>query len=318
MSQNVTSNINTNNMNQLLKFIKLGKPQFAVGLFFYFSLGALLGVIFNAEFVITKFLLGFLIVFLSTWAVHYHNDYFDFDSDHFGKPTPISGGSGVLLEHPEWRNKSIIMGITLIGLAIAISVLFTYLFSYSYTFVLYVVIANLIAWFYASPPIKLSYRGLGEFGNTAIALLFPGLGYFAIVGTLNLPFLIFAIPLLFIQLLFTLSVEIPDMEGDRLGGKMTWIATKGREFGFKIIAISGFLAFVSFLLIPFTNLFPTFINFNILALISLIPFSLGLFELIKNPKDKLSATKFCIYNLAGIFISVILMNIYFVYLIKIS
>lgn len=113
------------------------------------------------------------------------------------------------------------MGISLIGLAIAISALFTFIFSYPLTFILYVIIANLIAWFYAAPPFQLSYRGLGEFRNTAIGLLFPGLGYFAILGTLNLQFFVFAIPMLFLQLLFTISVEIPDMEGDRLSGKMT-------------------------------------------------------------------------------------------------
>jgi 1,4-dihydroxy-2-naphthoate octaprenyltransferase len=315
LSKNVTVNANYN-MKHLLKFIKLGKPQFAVGLFFYFSLGALLGVLFNAQFVLSKFILGFAIIFLSTWAVHYHNDYFDFDSDQYGIPTAISGGSGVLIEHPEWRNKSKIMGITLIGLAIAISALLTYLFSYPITFVLFVIIANLIAWVYAAPPFKLSYRGLGEFGNTAIGLLFPGLGYFAIIGTLNLPFFIFAIPMLFLQLLFTISVEIPDMEGDRLGGKMTWIASKGRKFGFQIIAISGILATISFLLLSYTNLFPAIIDFRIIAVISLIPMSLGVIELIKNPNDKATATKFCIYNLAGIFITVILINLYFLSLLK--
>jgi 1,4-dihydroxy-2-naphthoate octaprenyltransferase len=40
------------------------------------------------------------------------------------------------------------------------------------------------------------------------------------------------------------------MEGDKLGGKITWIASKGREFGFKIIAISGLLATVSFFILP--------------------------------------------------------------------
>ena len=301
----------------LLKFIKLGKPQFAVGLFFYFSMGALLGVLFNAEFVLSKFILGFVIIFLSTWAVHYHNDYFDFDSDQFGTPTAISGGSGVLLEHPEWRNKSKLMGIALIGLSIGVSAVFTLIFSYPITFVLFVIMANLIAWFYAAPPFQLSYRGLGEFGNTAIGLLFPGLGYFAIIGTLNLPFFIFAIPMLFLQLLFTLSVEIPDMEGDRLGGKMTWIASKGREFGFKIIAVSGLLATISFLLLPYTNLFPATIDFRIITLISLLPLSLAIIELIKKPLDKVSATKYCIYNLASIFAAVILINLYFIYILKI-
>ena len=318
MSKNATINSNNSNSNikHIFKFIKLGKPQFAVGLFFYFSLGALLGVLFNAEFVLSKFILGFAIVFLSTWAVHYHNDYFDFNSDKFGTPTAISGGSGVLIEHPEWKNKSKIMGITLIGAAIIISAFFTYIFSYPLTFILYVIIANLIAWFYAAPPFKLSYRGLGEFGNTAIGLLFPGLGYFAMIGTLNLPFFIFAIPMLFLQMLFTISVEIPDMEGDRLGGKMTWIASKGRKFGFKIISISGLLATISFLLLPFTNLFPAIIDFRIVAAISLIPLSLGIIGLVKNPIHKKTATKFCTYNLAGIFASVILINLYFIYLLK--
>lgn len=315
MSNTVTVNT-IYKMKNLLKFIKLGKPQFAVGLFFYFSLGALLAVLFGAEFVLSKFILGYVIIFLSTWAVHYHNDYFDFEADHFVTPTPISGGSGVLIERPEWKKSSKNMAITLIALAITVSVAFTVIFSYPLTFILFVIIANLLAWFYAAPPLKLSYRGVGEFGNTAIGIMFPGLGFFALMGTLNLPFVIFAVPMLFLQFLFTMSVEIPDMEGDKAGGKMTWIASRGREFGFRLIAISGLLATISFLFIPYTNLFPTVIDFKILALISLIPLSLGLTELIKNPKDKISATKFCIYNLAGIFTSTILINLYFLYLLK--
>ncbi len=302
----------TYNFKNVLKFIKLGKPQFAIGLFFYFSMGALLAVLFGAEFVLNKFILGVLIIFLSTWAVHYHNDYFDFKADHHVNPTPISGGSGVLIEHPEWRTLSKIMAVTLISLAVSVSVIFTVIFSYPLTFVLFVIIANLLALFYAAPPIKLSYRGLGEFGNSAIGLLFPGLGFFALMGTLNLQFLIFAVPIMFLQFLFTMSVEIPDMEGDIEGGKKTWIAIKGRRFGFKLIAISGLLATISFLIIPFFNLFPAAINFNVLAAITLIPLVLGISELIINPIEKSLATKFCIYNLAGIFTSVILINIYFI------
>ena len=279
------------NIRSLLKFIKLGKPQFAIGLFFYFSMGALLAVIFGAEFVLSKFILGCLIIFLSTWAVHYHNDYFDYKADHHVTPTPISGGSGVLIEHPEWRNLAKIMAISLISLAIIVSIIFTIIFSYPLTFVLFVIIANLLALFYAAPPIKLSYRGLGEFGNSAIGFLFPGLGFFALMGTLNLQFLIFAVPIMLLQFLFTMSVEIPDMEGDKAGGKKTWIAIKGRRFGFKLIVISGLLATISFLIMPFTNLFPSIINFNILAAITLIPLGLGIFELIIKSHGKIHCNK---------------------------
>ncbi|MGZ7047205.1 MAG: prenyltransferase, partial [Methanobacterium sp.] len=300
---------------KLLKFIKLGKPHLAGSLFFYFSIGALLAVLFNAPFDLSKFILGWIIIFLSGWAVHYHNDYFDFETDHNTKPTAISGGSGILIEHPEWRRASIIMAITLIALSIALSIAFTYIFSYPLTFILFIIIGNIIAWFYAAPPIKLSYRGLGEFGNTTIGLIFPGVGYFALMGTLNLPFFIFIIPMLFLQMLFANSVEIPDMEGDKIGGKITWIVSRGRKFGFKIIAISGLLATISFLSLSLTGIFPSNIDFRILAIISLIPLSLGIIEIIKKPIDKISATKYCTYNLASIIIAVILINFYFIYLI---
>ncbi len=305
---------NKSNYIKIIKFIKLGKPHLAGSLFFYFSIGALLAVLFNASFVLSKFVLAWIIIFLSGWAVHYHNDYHDFETDHYTRPTPISGGTGILIEHPEWRESSRLMALTLIGLSIILSIVFTSIFAYSPAFVLFVIMGNILAWFYAAPPIKLSYRGLGELGNTAIAFLFPAMGYWSLMGNLNLPFFIFVIPLLFLQMLFTNSVEIPDMEGDRIGGKMTWIASKGRRFGFKLIAISGLFATLSFLIIPYTNLFPSNIDFRVLAIISLIPLSLGLIGLIKNPLDKSSATKICVYNLASIILAAFLINCYFVYL----
>ena len=142
------------------------------------------------------------------------------------------------------------------------------------------------------------------------------MGYFVVMGTLDIRFLVFAVPLLFLQLLFTCGVEIPDLEGDKLGGKITWIVSRGRKFGFKIIGISGFLATISFLLISLTNLYPPSIDFRILALISLIPLSLGIIGLIKKPIDKEPATKLATINVASIFAVIILINIYFVYILK--
>lgn len=299
---------------KFLKFIKLGKPHLAGILFFYFSIGALLAILFNAQFDLSKFILGWIIIFLSGWAVHYHNDYFDFKTDHYTIPTAISGGSGILIEHPEWRKLSLIMAITLIALSIVLSIIFTLIFSYPTTFIFFVIIGNIIAWFYAAPPIKLSYRGLGEFGNTAIGLLFPGMGYFTLMGTLNLPFFIFIIPMLFLQMLFANSVEIPDMEGDRIGGKITWIVSRGRKFGFKLIAISGLMATLSFFIISFTNLFPASINFRILTFISLIPLGLAFIGLFKKPVDRKSATELASINVVCLFFISILVNIYFLYI----
>jgi len=279
-------------------------------------MGALLAVLFNAQFNLNKFIIGYAIIFFSTMAIQYHNDYFDFEADHHVTPSTISGGSGILVENPKWKELSKITALTFIGLADILSVAFTVIFSYPLTFILFVVLANIISWFYDAPPTRLSYRGLGEFVTISMGIIYPGVGYFGIMGTLDLPFLIFTIPMVFIQLMFTMSVEIPDMEGDRLAGKMTWIASRGREFGLKMIVISGLLATVSFFIIPFTNIFPQNINFRILALISLIPLTIGIIELVKKPLDKISATKFCTYNIASIFAAAILINSYFLYLLR--
>ena len=141
----------------------------------------------------------------------------------------------------------------------------------------------------------------------------PATGYFVMMGTIDLPFLIFSIPFVFLQLIFTVGVEIPDLEGDKLGGKITWTVSKGREFSFKLLGIAAILATTSFVVIPVTNLFPQSINFLILALISVISLCLGLVAFSKKPLDKVSATKLATLNVASIFAVIILINCYLVY-----
>ena len=143
----------------------------------------------------------------------------------------------------------------------------------------------------------------------------PGTGYFVVMGVLDLNFLIFSIPLLFLQLLFTIGVAIPDLEGDKLGGKITWIVAKGREFGFNMMAFSGFMIAISFLLIPYTNLYPAVINFKVLAFIALLPLSLALIGLIKKPVEKEPATKIATINVASASATLILIDCYLAYII---
>ena len=92
------------------------------------------------------------------------------------------------------------------------------------------------------------------------------------------------------------------------------VVSRGREFGFKLILISAILVTLSFLLISFTGFYPSTMDFRILSLISLIPLSIGAFEVVKKPLDKEAATKFSSLNVASLFLVVILMDIYFIYL----
>ena len=300
----------------ILKIVKLGRPQFLVGGFLLFCIGVLLAVLFGAEFLLNKFLLGYSILFTAHLAVHYSNDYFDADADQYVEPTAMSGGSGILVENPELKPFSKWFAVSLIILSLFLAAVFMVIFSYTIWFFVFVLFGNFLAWFYSAPPVKLVYRRLGEISTVLTGIILPGMGYFAIMGALDLPFIIFAVPISFLQLFFISSVEMPDMEGDKLGGKITMIVSMGRAFGFKLIALSGMMLTISFLIIPLLNLYPPTIDFRILALISLIPLSLGIIELYKKPIDRKSATKYSSLNIASIFAVGILVNIYFVYLIR--
>ena len=297
------------------KIVKLGRPQYLIGDFLLFTMGALLALLSGAQFVLGKFILGYSILFFAHLSVHYSNDYYDFEVDKLNKPTLISGGSGVLVNNPELKEFSKWFSIVLMSLSLVLTAIFTVTFKYPITFFLFLLFGNLLAWFYTAPPLKLVYRRLGEVSNIVAVVVFLGTGYFALMGTLDLLFFIFCIPIIFLQLIFISSFEIPDMEGDSLGGKRTWIVLYGRGFGFRIIALSGFMATTSFFLILFTGLFPK-INFRVLTSISLIALGLGVVELVKKPLDRESATKISMINVAVLFLMSILIDAYFLYLIK--
>ena len=304
------------NKDTLIKIVKLGRPQFTFGVLMYFLIGTLFAVLLNAQFILYKVIWGFLILFTANLATHYSNDYFDFDVDKYGTVTPFSGGSGILVKNPELRELSKKLAYFFIGLSILIGAAFTIYFSYPISFFVFVLFGNALVWFYSAPPIKLAYNGLGEIGNLLNGFIMPGAGYFVTMGTIDLPFVIFCIPILFLQFMFSVGVEIPDLEGDKMGGKITWIVAKGREFGFKLMGISVVFATISFLIIPLTNLFPQIIDFRVLALISLIPLSLGLYAFWKRPLEKKPATKLAITSIGSLFAVLILLNCYFIYLLN--
>jgi 1,4-dihydroxy-2-naphthoate octaprenyltransferase len=306
-----------NNLDTLKKIVMLGRPQILVGNFLLFFMGAMLAILFNAEFVLSKFILGYSILFTAHLAVHYSNDYFDVKVDKYNESNAISGGGrGILVKNPELMGLSKTLSIILSTLSLAIAAIFTIIFNYPLSFFLFFLFGNLLAWFYTAPPIKLVYRRLGEIANIIAVVIFLGAGFFTLMGTLTIPFFIFAIPIIFLQIIFINSFEIPDMEGDKLGGKITWIVSWGREFGFKLILLSGLLTTISFLIIPFTHLYPSSINFSVLVIISLISLSLGIIELIIKPFDKVSATKFATINVASLFIISILIDGYFIYILR--
>jgi 1,4-dihydroxy-2-naphthoate octaprenyltransferase len=303
------------NIDTIVKIIKLGRPQYLAGDFLLFLMGSLLAVLLNAEFVLSKFILGYSILLIAHLAVHYSNDYFDFEVDSYTGSSLITGGSGILVENPELRDFSKKFSLFLMGLSIFLAAAFTILFHYPVTFFLFLLFGNLLAWYYTAPPIKLVYRRLGEVANIIAVIIFLGTGYFALMGTLDITFIIFSIPIIFFQIIFINSFELPTLEGDKLGNKITWIVSKGREFGFKLNVVCGMLATLSFIIIPYTKLFPSDIDFRVLVLISLISLILGIYPLFRRRFDREFTINFVKINVAALFIMSLLIDVYFIYLI---
>jgi 1,4-dihydroxy-2-naphthoate octaprenyltransferase len=149
----------------------------------------------------------------------------------------------------------------------------------------------------------------------SIGLLIPGFGYLVTSGQMNRDGLLFIVPLTLYGLAFIINVEIPDMESDRLGNKRTWVARKGRGFGFTVIAASFLLATLFFLCFPWlsSRIYP--LDFRFLGILSLLPLGAGCIGLLRRPAEKQSATR--VVNAIMITIAALcfLMDGYMVYLV---
>jgi 1,4-dihydroxy-2-naphthoate octaprenyltransferase len=302
--------------NLIKDIIELGRFRFLAGGFLLFYLGALLAVIAGADFDITLFFLGYAIMMPAHLGLSYSNNYFDVNVDKFNKPISISGGTKILIENPELRIISKWLAVILMIISVIMTIIFMIFFNFPITFLFFVLGGNLLGWFYTSPPLRLAYKGLGEIANMiTMGVLMPGIGFWVIFGGFDLLFLLFSIPLLLYGLDFIITVETPDMEGDKIAGKNTLVVKKGRKFGFNLIFIVLSLVTIYFILLWYLGIYSDKINFLVVALISLIPLVFAAKHLIDKSFGKIKATKAAVTNMATIIFFLAILNVYFTYLV---
>jgi 1,4-dihydroxy-2-naphthoate polyprenyltransferase len=295
----------------------VARPQFLIVGLALFMLGALWAILLGAFFSPFQLLFGYLIILPAQLSVHFSNDYFDIASDRPGGATLISGGGGVLLEYPELREPAKWIAITFIVLSIGMGIVFMWTYSFPFRMIGFVILGNLAGWFYSAPPIRLSHRGFGELCYAFIAgFLIPSMGYLVMKGTLDLDGIFFVIPLTLYGLASILSVEIPDMEDDRLSNKRTWVARFGRNFGFisvgwlLLVATSYFFIFHRF----YVKQIP--VDFWVLGLLSLLPLGVGIFGMVKVPIDREPATRIATWIVIMLAIFSIFVDSYLFYLVR--
>jgi 1,4-dihydroxy-2-naphthoate octaprenyltransferase len=238
----------------------------------WYLLGALFAVLIGTSFNAWKLILGYCVALPGVIVGTLTNSYYDVAVDKNSTATPVSGGTKILSERPELLKTIRNLIVFFFSLSLVLALVFTIVFSFPMTFFAFVVVADITAWAYTAPPLRLVYRGFGEIMTMIMGgFLMGGIGYFAIKGTIDLTFVLFSIPIMLIMFAFAFYVEIPDRDADLQGHKKTLVVRRDEGFGFVIGSIALASATVCFLLFYLLHVLPESGVFFIISLYSVIP-----------------------------------------------
>ncbi|TES86717.1 1,4-dihydroxy-2-naphthoate octaprenyltransferase [Candidatus Aerophobetes bacterium] len=192
------------------------------------------------------FLLATLAVIFINAGTNLNNDYFDHQSrsdDINREPTPFSGGSRVIQENLISPAKIYHTSLIFFGLAALIGLYLTFVRG---PVVLVIGILGVLSgYFYTASPIRIGYRGWGEFvvGLNCGPLVVAG-AYYVQAQTLSLEAVFISIPVGLLIAAVLYINEFPDYACDKGAGKDTLIVKVGRERarkGFYSLLIGSYL-----------------------------------------------------------------------------
>lgn len=173
---------------------------------------------------------------------HYANDYFDLEADRQNMtPTRWSGGSRILVENRLPARVALVSALVLAGIAIIANLILSIAIRSDAKIFALLLLAQLLAWFYSAPPLRLHSRGLGELTvMIVVPFLTPLTGYYLQSGAIDWLPVLAVVPLCCFQVAMLLAIEFPDAEGDRQVGKKTLVIRLGAGTAARIaVAVIG-------------------------------------------------------------------------------
>jgi len=301
---------------EFIALIKLGRIHLVMITLLFYTLGSTLAVIGGYGFDLGRFLFGLGIATAAILSMSYSNNYYDAEADQYNTPTPFSGGNIKL-----WQNKHLHrllkpVALFFMSLSLIFTIIVITIYSFPLEFLLYVIAGNLLAWYYAAPPLKFAYRGFGEvIAIITAGLMLPGFGYFILAKTLDLLFLLFSLPLMLYILIFILNAEIPDVESDRKGKKKNLIIRTNPHYGLQIASLCGVIVVLYSLMLSFAHMLTVAIDFNIIALLSLLPCTVVIISIIPWFERRFGTLRLVMNNLTAVVLDVLFTNVYFLALV---
>jgi len=274
-----------------------------------FSLGALLAIAGGGSFDLARVVLGYTVVLLGDISSHYSNDYFDVEVDKHIEQKKFFSGSTLLVSNPNLRSLSRYISISLMASSNLLAVALVLFLGVPIEFFVVILGASLVGWFYSAPPLRLTSRGFGEVAVACVTgFAIPGLGYLAVRGQFDPLFVYLAVPFVMYGLILSLSLEAPDVDVDRKGGKRNLAVRKGEPSVFFLIlalAVSATLTFYVynwFITSAAVDLGAVFL-FSIMPLIAGLAGFVGIFK-------KRAVNRFSALNVASLFVFNTLMIAY--------
>jgi 1,4-dihydroxy-2-naphthoate octaprenyltransferase len=273
-----------------------------------YLMGYLLALLSGADYDFSKFGFGYLIFGTAHLSLSFSNDYFDREADRNSVKTAFSGGSKVLVEHPQLETLALKIALGLLLVSAVTNVFFTFICGYSLWFFIFALIGGLLGWFYTAPPLNLAYRGLGELATIiAVGLIMPGMGYFVASGSIGPLFPAFILPLSCYGLFFIITVELPDVESDANSHKKNFLVKWGRNAGRNMCVAATIMGtvFLSTLLLSGTT---GVLDMGTFVLFSMIPLIASITGLLVNMDNRRLLVRQVMINMASMILFLLLID----------
>jgi 1,4-dihydroxy-2-naphthoate polyprenyltransferase len=193
-------------------------------------------------------------IFFLEAAKNASGELFDFDSgaDLGVEPkdrSPFSGGKRVLVDGLLTRDQTALVALVFYVLGAAAGLLVVGIREPRVLWLGAIGVA--LAFFYHAPPLRLSYRGLGEIAvGLAYGPLIASGAYLVQRGTVAPAIAITSLPLGLLIAGFLWINEFPDAEADRKAGKRTWVVRLGRRAASRWFAVIMAAAFALLAVLP--------------------------------------------------------------------
>jgi len=296
---------------QVPLILKVVRTHIVIGGFLAFTLGALLAFVNGGAFSPWQIVLFYSIVFFGDLSTHYSNDYFDVNVDKTATVKKFFAGSRILVNNPALLSLARQIAIVFFALSNVLALLAVTFWAAPIELLAVALFANFLGWAYSAPPLRLISRGLGELAiAVATGFAIPAVGYLAVRGQFDLAFLFLALPFVLYGFILSLSLETPDVEVDRRGGKNNMAVRRGERIVLAVVLVVALAAFLMFVFYAWQTAVPM-IDLRWAVAFSIVPLATGVWGFAA-AIWKRRTEPVCTANIFALFIFNLLMIVYLV------